>query len=341
LSVKRTTPFLHGTSKMPPETETALPADYSKADNWLAAPAQTAPAKPVDVFFVYPTAWRARPGQSPLSTLDDPAMREGARYYLATRASVFETCAAIFAPYYRQLDSAFAVAMGKGALRYFHGVPLGDVTAAFDHYITCFNRGKPFLLAGHSQGSIMLAGILCNYMPAHPDVYRRMIAAYAIGIPLTRKNYADHPHLKAATGRDDLGVIISYNTEAPSVAGLNPFSTPEAVTINPVSWTTSDAVAPADESLGSMIVLPDKTMRKVERFADARICPERGTIVCSTVDPARFSSSGASSTYFPRGVLHRNDIPLYYFDLRANAELRARKYLTQERKQPGFPDAFR
>jgi hypothetical protein len=154
-----------------------------------------------------------------------------------------------------------------------------------------------------------------------------MIAAYAVGVPFTRGDYAKNPHLRAAENAEDVGVIISYNTEAPRVEGVNPFSSPEAVTINPISWTMGSDRAPARDSLGSIIARSDGTFEKVERLADAKINPERGTVICSTVPPEQFGSSGESTAYFPYGVLHENDIPLYYFDLRSNAELRIRKYL--------------
>ena len=54
-------------------------------------------------------------------------------------------------------------------------------------------------------------------MKDHPEVYSRMIAAYVIGNPVTQASLDNNPHLKFATGPDDTGVIISYNTEAPNV----------------------------------------------------------------------------------------------------------------------------
>ncbi len=42
---------------------------------------------------------------------------------------------------------------------------------------------------------------------------------------------------KFAKGAKDIGVIISYNTEAPQVAGKNPVVLPGAMAINPITWT--------------------------------------------------------------------------------------------------------
>jgi hypothetical protein len=78
---------------------------------------------------------------------------------------------------------------------YFRGVPKTDIIAAFDYYIKNLNDGRPFILAGHSQGSIMILEILASYMKANPEVYRRMIAAYAIGDPLGKNIMPDIPML--------------------------------------------------------------------------------------------------------------------------------------------------
>jgi hypothetical protein len=70
-----------------------------------------------------------------------------------------------------------------------------------------------------------------------------MIAAYAIGVPLTKTYYSRNPHLKPAQCGLDTGVVISYNTEAVFVDGQNPMSSPNAVTINPISWKTTEEYA--------------------------------------------------------------------------------------------------
>ena len=38
-------------------------------------------------------------------------------------------------------------------LKFLGEIPKADVFAAFDYYIKHYNNGRPFILAGHSQGS--------------------------------------------------------------------------------------------------------------------------------------------------------------------------------------------
>jgi hypothetical protein len=303
--------------------------DYSDLNNWLAIPAKT--KKKTDVFFVYPTAWRAD-GKYPVADINNEEMRGWAKYYLDFRSSAFETEGNIFAPYYRQLDALFAFTKLKEggikeALSYFGGVPATDILAAFDYYIKNLNGGRPFILAGHSQGSAMILFILMKYMKENPDVYKRMVAAYVIGVPITKQIYGQNPHLKPAQNASDTGVIISYNTQSPQVDGINPMSAgSDAVLINPLTWTTGEALAGKSENLGSLYVDETGKAFKKKHIADAKIDGDKGVIICSTVDSGVWSSAAESRSYFPLGVFHENDIPLYYYNLRQNAKIRIKEY---------------
>jgi pimeloyl-ACP methyl ester carboxylesterase len=299
------------------------PVDYRNPDNWLAAGGRQSD---VDVFFLYPTSWRAAKGEYPICGIDDTEMRHWANYYLKTRASAFETAGAVYAPFYRQLDASFVIAQQPAdGIGYFGGVPLTDAAAAFDYYLEHYNKGKPFILAAHSQGSIVMAALIALHLRDKPDVYERMIAAYLIGMPALETIYELFPHMKPARNADDLGVIVSYNTNSPVIDGADPFSYPSNVLINPVSWVTDDSYAPREASKGGIIVNDDGTFVTAPNLADAKIDKSTGTLV-TNVDREKFSSPPESRAYFPLGVFHENDIPLYYYDLRANAENRVEKW---------------
>jgi hypothetical protein len=108
---------------------------------------------------------------------------------------------------------------------------------------------------------MMIAEILSDYMSKNPDVYKRLIAAYAIGAPLTKAYDDKNVHLKPAKKFNDIGVVISYNTEAPIIAGQNPLSNPDSVTINPISWRTRDDYAPKEDNIGSIYICRQKYER--------------------------------------------------------------------------------
>jgi hypothetical protein len=292
--------------------------DYSNDANWLALP--VAIDKPIDVFYVSPTTWLKITSEQPrFCKIDDPAMMEGAKIALDSQASVFLTVANIYAPYYEQLDLSQVDREKLVAT-----IPTSDVTAAFDYYIKHYNNGRPFILAGHSQGSNILANLLSGYMKEHPDVYKRMVAAYIIGYPITEEYLAQNPHLKFAQGPDDTGVIISYNTQAPDAEGLNPLAVPGAKVINPITWTTEETLATADQNLGSVLINKDKKLVNVANYADARVDKAKGVLICSTADADLLAPGNA---FLGKGVYHSYNYAFYYYNIRENAANRAEIFI--------------
>ncbi len=298
--------------------------DYSRSKYWLSFPADLQKA---DVFYVYPTAWQRTSADGNICSIDNASMLRGSLSAFRRQASLFSGIANVYAPYYRQADAGYVLSLPEQERwNFIAGTPSRDVIAAFDYYIKNFNEGRPFILAGHSQGANILLFILSEYMKDHPDVYSRMIAAYVIGYPVTQEFLDEYPFLKFAEGPDDTGVIISYNTQAPDVAeGANPVvSTIVGLVINPVSWTRGEETAPASQSLGSLGLDSSLNLVKVEHFADARIDAAKGVLICSTADEDALMPLTSA---FGRGVYHSFDYPFYYYDLQANAANRINKFL--------------
>jgi hypothetical protein len=311
-------------------TATVTPTDYSQPSHWLAAPER--PHKKVDVFYIYPTAYSKEASTDPdFCAVNDPQMMKGAKAAYSRQAVAFDPSANIYAPYYRQVDATYNLALPPAQQdANIRREPLVDVTAAFEYYLQNFNQGRPFMIVAHSQGSAVAKDLLSGYLKARPDVYKRMIAAYVVGQSITPQYLAENPHLKFGTGPDDTGVILSWNTEAPSVEGTNPVITPGGIAINPITWTTGEATATARQNLGSVRLNPlsgkpehdlKGGIKVVKGLADARVDKKKGVVICSTVDPKQYEFG------FPEGVYHTFDYPFYFFDVRANAARRIQAYL--------------
>jgi hypothetical protein len=302
--------------------------DYAKTQYWLSLPVTL--TKGVDVFYVYPTAWQKVNASDPdICAIDNASMLKGSSLAFNRQATAFAPVANIFAPYYRQVDMSPPADVRETLVA---GIPTSDVTAAFDYYINYYNNGRPFILAGHSQGSNVLVNLLADYMGAHPDVYARMIAAYVIGYSVTSSYLAENPHLKFAEGAYDTGVIISYNTQAPdTVPGTNPVVLSGALAINPITWTRDETLAQASQNLGTIMLNPDGSVvldsdgnfLKVMNYADAQVDTAKGVLVCTTADENKYAPGNA---YFGRGVYHSFDYPFYYYNIQENAANRVEKY---------------
>lgn len=296
---------------------------YSKSEYWLSLPSSA--EKNVDVFYLYPTAWQKVDKDEPnICGIDNPSMVKGSKAAFERQATAFETTGNIYAPYYRQADAVYSLSLPlEEQKKVIGGIPKSDVFAAFDYYIKNYNKGRPFILAGHSQGSNILLYLLSEYMKENPRVYDRMIAAYVIGYSVTDEYLAENPHLKFAEGPDDTGVIISYNTEAPEVKGNNPVLLPGAVAINPITWTKDEKLATAAESLGSLLYNAEGNLVTVKNYADARVNKEKGVVICSTAEVEKLSPG---NQLLERGVYHSYDYPFYYYNIRENAAHRTKNF---------------
>lgn len=144
-----------------------------------------------------------------------------------------------YSPYYRQV-SMQSWATEEMALSRLP-LALSDCRRSWDYYIKYLNQGRPFILAGFSQGAHALMDIM-KHMSA--DVASRMVAAYVIGYKVTAEDTAACHYLRPALGATDTGVTICFNSvkslesEIPVVSGGNLFC------INPVNWRTDTVSTP-------------------------------------------------------------------------------------------------
>ena len=280
--------------------------------------------KDVDCFYVYPTEYNdASEGASTFADINDTNMRTTAGRTYLVQGTAFEEVANVFAPYYRQVNMQALISLPtterNAALS---SIPKTDILAAIDYYFKNLNGGRPFILASHSQGSIMQSFVLAEYMKAHPEYLKRMIAAYVIGYSITKDYLKVNPHLKFAEGSDDTGVIISYNTEAAGNEN-NIVVLPDAISINPINWKRDDTYASAEENLGGYLFnYETKKLEIVPHAADAQIDLKRGVVITTTkvVEPV------SGLTAFGTGSYHENDYDLYYNNIKANVAKRVAAY---------------
>lgn len=129
----------------------------------------------VDCFYVYPTISRDPGMNSDLVT--GPEEQAVAWIQFARFASICRP----FAPIYRQatLASLAAVFTGADPLPIM-ALAFGDVVAAWRHYLQNHNQGRPFVLIGHSQGTIHLTQLLAREIEGNPAA-DRMLSALLIG----------------------------------------------------------------------------------------------------------------------------------------------------------------
>lgn len=311
-----------------PVDPASVATDYSNKEHWLSLPEIT---KDVDAFYIYSTVYvesSFEEGAPDYATLDTPEMITGALGEYVTNASVFEESCNVFVPWYRQAGMRYAGEVSKktgnidAALG---GVSYTDIKAALDYFFEKCNNGRPFIIAGHSQGASMVKYVLKHYFKEHPDYYKRMVAAYQIGFSLTKDDLAQYPHLKFATGESDTGVIISWNTEGPKNVEENAKNVvvlPGAMSINPLNWKLDETYAPASENKGSLVLNEETGEYEIKNIGvDAQINLARGVIVTTTKAPVTNMPE-----FFGPASFHEDDYPFFYNNIKENVAKRIATY---------------
>jgi len=217
-----------------------------------------------------------------------------------------------FSPYYRQCSLQSFESDSIAAARM--PLALGDVRRAFQHYLKHQNGGRPFILAGFSQGAHIMLELLKEM---DEDTFGRMIAAYAIGITIPDSTH----HVVAAKGADDTGVTICYNSVRDTSCALRGWAK-SSVAINPVNWRT-------DSTRATLITEPSPLLPITEQKKDTmsvHLDTASGLLIVEgfTAQDYVLPLLGVEGNY------HTREIWLYRDQLRENMALRAAKYVRKE-----------
>lgn len=311
--------------------------DYSRKASWCKIPEIT---KEVDTFYIFATEYimgSFAEGAPDYGTLDNQEMIDGMEEEYCEHATAYADATNVFAPYYRQTGLKFAGEIYRRDGNFeaaLIGTPIDDITAALDYYFDNYNQGRPFIIAGHSQGSALVKVLLMTYFKDHPDYYRRMVAAYVIGYSVTKEDLENYPYLKFATGESDAGVIVSWNTEGPKNVEVNAKTVvllPNAISINPLNWKRDDTYAPAAENLGSLVANEQTGELEIGNLgADAQVCVARGSVVThAQVVPMPEDAAKVAAEFFGPDGRHGEDYTYFYNNIKDNVAKRIATFMAK------------
>lgn len=172
-----------------------------------------------------------------------------------------------FSPYYRQVT----IQSWLDSLKTFDRLPLAlsDVERSWDYYLKHLNHGRPFILAGFSQGAHAMISLLSR-MP--DSVASRMVAAYVIGYKVTQANLDTISAIRAAQSATDVGVTIVFNSVRAPECALDLVSGGNMLCINPVNWRTDTVRAVFGDTLTARCD-PDNHLLLVEGYRQKRLTP--------------------------------------------------------------------
>ena len=247
--------------------------------------------------------------------IDNPEQRSQVDGSIRLAHALFGKYCRFYAPYYRQVTmESWMVAHEETERRY--AVAHGDVVQAFDYYMTHYNAGRPFILAGHSQGAKAVIELLKHTLT--PRQHDNMVAAYAFGFSVCDQELEQYPMLRPACDSVDCGVLICYNSVSAPEA-VSPLFRDNVICINPLNWHTDTTYAPAGQHIGAVFFDAEGRADTLSHRIGVRIDETTHTLIVDGLDEEDYYIPGISNL-FPKGNYHVQELNLYFLNVQQNID---------------------
>ena len=326
----------------------APPPDYADAISWAATPSRpgltsyapqgvTPAAKnaAVDVFFVHPTGFLSG-GDWNSNLASNTQTEENTEWMMANQASAFNGCCDIYAPRYREGSIFTYFSAPPDLFKKTMDLAYGDVDRAFTYFLARHSNGRPFILASHSQGTFHAFRLIQERIDGAP-LANRLVAAYLLGGGITNKEIAGLKTVHACNSATDLHCVIHWATWGEG-GSPNGDSKDRLLCVNPLTWKRDGGPAPVSLHQGGVppsgrfqirpwtespsgVAFPPLG-KPVKAWTTAR-CQD-GLLIVPDQKGGPFDGLDLG-----RKNYHGLDYPLFHMDIRENAELRVRTYLSQ------------
>lgn len=301
--------------------------DYSMLDYWAAHPWKWDPSDSIskaikketidtlaDVFFIYPTSlvdyenieWNAQ--------VDDSIINQKTDYNsILYQASVFNGSCRIFSPRYRQAHLKSFYSADTTRARIAFDTAYQDVRNAFLYYLNNWQKGRPIIIAAHSQGSVHAKRLLKEFFDGK-DLQNKLVCAYVLGMPV-EQNYFQH--LSPCKNSQSTGCIISWRTFKRGYTDTLFVAKEQykAIVTNPLTWSLDNGIANSSLNTGGILTKFNKLVPKV---VDAEIHEN----VLWTSKPKFFGNVFFNATNY-----HVGDYNLFYMNIRQNVKARIASFL--------------
>lgn len=307
--------FAGCTDKQPDNT-------YSDNDNWAYLESDMK-NKEADLFFICPTVYGGDENTFNMS-LDDQEAKASFLGATNMEKGIYDERCRVFAPYYRQA-ALNVYEMDIADREEYLELAYEDIKQAFEYYMENYNNGRPIVVAGFSQGADLSIRLLKDCF-ADEDTNKLLVACYAIGWSVTEDEIKEYKHLMFAEGESDVGVIVSFNSEAESVTDslMIPSGT-KTLAINPLNWKTDGTVADKSQNKGACFTDYDgNILKEVPQLTGAYIDSKRGALKVKDVTPAEYPPV---LSIFSDGIYHLYDYQFFYRNLQENVSSRVLNYI--------------
>jgi len=311
------------------KSENGVP-DYSNLQYWAAHPNKWDPSdtvplplvsnpleKVADVFFLHPTTLTGiRENGITNARIDDSSINYKTDFSaILYQASAFNERARIFAPRYRQAHIGMYAEPDSVSKYAAFNLAYDDVKKAFLYYLENENKGRPIIIASHSQGTTHATRLLKEFFDQKP-LSKQLVCAYLVGMGVKKNEYVSIPVCRDSTST---GCFVSWRTFRYDYSDnwANRIDTTIAV-VNPITWKTTNEVAERWMQQGAVLY----NLKKV--YTQTHSAQAEG------------SALWVSHPRFPGSFLYRNknfhagDINLFYVDVRKDATRKIEAFLKNQ-----------
>ncbi|MEY4629850.1 MAG: hypothetical protein RLZZ595_2176 [Bacteroidota bacterium] len=304
--------------------------DYSNLDYWAAHPDKWDPSdtvpkplvtnpmeKVADVFFLHPTTLTGeRTTGVTNAQIDDSLLNYKTDYSpILYQASAFNERSRIFAPRYRQAHIGMYAEKDSVAKYAAFNMAYDDIKRAFQYYLEHENKGRPIIIASHSQGTTHSTRLLKEFFDQQP-LSKQLVCGYLVGMGVKKDEYVNIP---VCNDGNSTGCFVSWRTfRSDYNDGWAKRSDTGIAVVNPISWTTTTEVADRWKQQGTVLY----NMNKV--YQNTQSAQVEG------------SALWVSHPKFPGSFLYRSknfhagDINLFYVDIRKDVSRRIDAFLAKK-----------
>jgi hypothetical protein len=310
----------------PGESVARWQPDYASGTK-VPVPATDTPPR-FAVFFVHPTTYFDKSHWN--APLDDATANSVARTFVKGLASPFAGAREIWAPRYRQATLGAFLTDDPKATRALDAA-YRDVEQAFDYFVSAIPADEPIVLAGHSQGSLMVLQLLREHVLG-TRLERRVAMVYPIGWPISLKHDLPSLGLPACATPSQTHCIVTWLSFAePADPGQmlkryettpgfdgEPRGDSPVLCVNPLTGVRGDS-APASANLGTLVPSADFTTGSLVAGAIPASCTGSGLLTIG-------KPPTLMAAVLPGNNYHLFDIPLFWENLHRDVGRRMRAW---------------
>ncbi|PHI18068.1 hypothetical protein CEQ90_19845 [Lewinellaceae bacterium SD302] len=147
----------------------------------------------IDVFWLHPTELTNPPFFPTVVPIEDQNTALIGAVILG-QGALFAKYGRFYAPMYRQATPASFLGFGFSEESRAEALieTYSDVKAAFLHYLNNENNGNKIIIAGHSQGSFLLAMLLRDFFDDDPELREQLVTASLAGMGYVYSSYDEY-----------------------------------------------------------------------------------------------------------------------------------------------------